>query len=128
MVLAESSKGWVNLASPKSRIFKARDPSPPHVSRFQIAMDNSSMMRHAESIGKLQGVMIASGTRNPPRGISSPSVLPITHSITIRSLPPDETTSWMVMILGWLSAEAACASWKKRCRLLESLPRSAPAL
>lgn len=55
--------------------------------------------------------------------IVSASVLPSTYSMTMESRPSSETMSWMVTILGWLRAEAACASRSRRRRRSRSQER-----
>ena len=58
-------------------------------------------------------------------GISSRSVCPSTTSMTMKGRPEVWPISWMVMMFGWLSEEAARASWAKRpMRLVSAAKRS----
>jgi hypothetical protein len=62
----------------------------------------------------------ASPRRIPLFGISASSVSPGTSSITMKSIPSADSISWIVTMCGWLSAEAAFASWTKRARRVGS--------
>lgn len=53
------------------------------------------------------------------------AALTATSSITMKSIPSEDSISWMVTMCGWLRAEAAFASWTNRARRLGSESRSA---
>ena len=66
----------------------------------------------------------ASGRRRPCRGIKVSRLRPGTYSMTMKSAPSRDSISWMVTMLGWLSEDAARASWTKRRRRSSSARRS----
>ena len=91
---------------------------PDHdVLGLDVAMDDAGRVRGGERARDLAAdvdASSASGLR-APRCIER-SVRPSMSSCTMKCSPAGVSpTSWMVTMLGWLSAEAARASRRKRC-------------
>ncbi len=52
--------------------------------------------------------------RESPAGSSSRRFFPSTNSIAMKKVPSEGPNSWMVTMFGWLSDEAARASFSRR--------------
>ena len=73
-------------------------------------MHNALGVGGVERVGDLDGERenVSSSSGRPPMRFFS--VIPSRNSMAMKARPSCSPISWMVQMLGWFSAEAACAS------------------
>ncbi len=80
-------------------------------------MHDAALVRRSQSIGDLRAEIEGFADRDRPALMRVRRSIPSMYSMTMKGVPSSVPTSWMVTMLGWLSAEAERASWVNRVRV-----------